>query len=73
MSKKKLINELLEVDFRELADLANQMKKMARTVAQFPDDIQYTSEMLATLEDARHEAFRLTDECETAIKVFRGQ
>jgi hypothetical protein len=76
MAKKKptdLTASLLAKDFETLDCLANDMGRMARTVEQFPEDIEYTQENLATLEDTRHAALKLARECESAIQTFEGK
>ncbi len=64
------VKELLEKDFAELDSLARDMGRMAKTVENFPETIEYSQDNLQTLEEARHQALKLARECEVAIQVF---
>ncbi len=68
----EMLKALLSGDFFSLQVLAKEMERMRLTVKQFPEDIEYTQEDVGVLESVRHEALKLADECEVAIKTFES-
>ena len=69
----KTVLELLKCDFDRLEGMVDEMRTMAKTVDQFPEDIEYTLEMIGTLDDVRVAAFQLANNCGAAIEVFKGK